>query len=300
MQRRTFLSAAAGAALATPSFISSSWADMPLERDSAGRMLAQVMLNGRGPFRMIVDTGANRTALIPRVASDLGLATDPARTRAIMGVAGRSSSVPMVEIARLNVGAFERRDVSALVLSGYMLADADGIIGMDGMLGKRMLIDFERRVFDIGLGGGAAPAGFHVIPGRLRYGHLLEVPVEIDGVAARAIVDTGSEVTLANDELLRAFGPGVFTGGVMIVTGAGGDLGPQAVARLNDLRIGPLKVEAIAAHRADLPTARTPAAPTMHLGMDVLGGARAIAIDLSRAELQIQLGAQQANGLRVA
>ncbi|MEJ0059815.1 MAG: hypothetical protein WDM79_09670 [Terricaulis sp.] len=61
-------------------------------------------------------------------------------------------------IASLKAGALDRRDVSALIMSSYALEGADGVIGMDGLAGQRILIDFERHSFETGPGGAPAPA----------------------------------------------------------------------------------------------------------------------------------------------
>src|SRR5688572_9814291 len=58
----------------------------PLERDSAGRLLAPVAINGSGPYRLVLDTGANRTAVTPEVARELGLTHRPAEE--VLSVSG--------------------------------------------------------------------------------------------------------------------------------------------------------------------------------------------------------------------
>src|SRR5262245_20212298 len=43
-------------------------------KDSVGRAVALVSINGQGPFRFIIDTGANRSVLSRTLAERLGLA----------------------------------------------------------------------------------------------------------------------------------------------------------------------------------------------------------------------------------
>src|SRR5262249_19642673 len=45
----------------------------PTRLDRIGRIVAPVMLNGRGPFRFVVDTGANRSVITTQLAAALGL-----------------------------------------------------------------------------------------------------------------------------------------------------------------------------------------------------------------------------------
>ena len=45
----------------------------PTLRDRLGRIWAPVYLNGKGPFKLVLDTGASHSAVIAGVATDLGL-----------------------------------------------------------------------------------------------------------------------------------------------------------------------------------------------------------------------------------
>jgi len=46
---------------------------LPTTRDHIGRVLVPVTINGHGPFRFIVDTGANHSTIAPRTVQTLGL-----------------------------------------------------------------------------------------------------------------------------------------------------------------------------------------------------------------------------------
>ena len=48
----------------------------PTRRDQIGRIWAPVMINGRGPFRLVLDTGASHSAVTALVALALGIPTD--------------------------------------------------------------------------------------------------------------------------------------------------------------------------------------------------------------------------------
>jgi predicted aspartyl protease len=53
---------------------------IPTAADRSGRILARVFVNGRGPYRFMVDTGASHTALAASLLPELGISVD--RTRA--------------------------------------------------------------------------------------------------------------------------------------------------------------------------------------------------------------------------
>jgi predicted aspartyl protease len=48
----------------------------PTRRDQIGRIWAPVFINGRGPFRLVLDTGASHSAITAMVALALGIPTD--------------------------------------------------------------------------------------------------------------------------------------------------------------------------------------------------------------------------------
>src|SRR5450432_1789674 len=60
----------------------------PTRRDQIGRIWAPVMINGRGPFRLVLDTGASHSAITALVALALGLPTDQNKPVMLRGVTG--------------------------------------------------------------------------------------------------------------------------------------------------------------------------------------------------------------------
>ena len=74
----------------------------PTLRDSIGRIWAPVLINGQGPFRLVLDTGASKSALLPRVARALNVPLAASSMR-VHGVTG-SLDVSTVTIQQLEVG----------------------------------------------------------------------------------------------------------------------------------------------------------------------------------------------------
>ncbi len=75
----------------------------PTRPDRVGRMLAAVEVNGSGPYRFIIDLGANRSVLSSRLAEQLGLDAVGTETVQVHGVTG-SAIVPMALVDELRVG----------------------------------------------------------------------------------------------------------------------------------------------------------------------------------------------------
>src|SRR4051812_19033096 len=76
---------------------------VPTQLDRIGRILAPVMINGQGPFRLIIDTGANHSTISPRLVEKLGLVQSEDVTKRVLGVTG-SANMPTVFIDRLQAG----------------------------------------------------------------------------------------------------------------------------------------------------------------------------------------------------
>ena len=99
-----------------------------------------MLINGKGPFRLVLDTGANRSAITERTAQILGAsATEEGATR-VTGFTG-SAIVPTVHVNEMDVG-----DVLIAPADLPVLADvfggAQGVLGIEGMAGKRIYADF--------------------------------------------------------------------------------------------------------------------------------------------------------------
>ncbi len=175
----------------------------PTRRDRIGRIWAPVMINGRGPFKLVLDTGATHSAIIADVASRLDLPMDvepPIRLRGVTGTA----TVPVVRISSLVVGD--------LVLGGSRLpividalGGAEGVLGTEGLEDMRIRIDFRADEISITRSHNQpAPAGFITLPVHFSPRLLPLVDATIGGIKAVAILDTGGQTSIGNNALRDA------------------------------------------------------------------------------------------------
>jgi clan AA aspartic protease (TIGR02281 family) len=176
---------------------------IPAAADRSGRILARVLVNGRGPYRFMVDTGANHTALAASLLPELGISVDKDKSMTVLGING-SVTAPSVHLDSLDVGGLHMGDMQVPVLAGPLLADIDGILGIDGLENRTMTANFLHDRFVVTGSLGGVPIGDVLVPGRLISQHLLEVDCRVNGVKAKAVIDTGSPRTLANWALLKA------------------------------------------------------------------------------------------------
>lgn len=249
------------------------------ERDRYERMTVPVTVNGAGPFRFLVDTGAQATVITARVTDVLGLV--PTGHATLIAMASRSA-VDTVEIDGLEFAGRRFGGLTAPLLRDRDIG-ADGIIGLDALQNLRVILDFRRDTISVtGPPASAYEAYEIVVRARRKLGQMIITDARIDGVRTAVIIDTGSWHSLANPALrrrLRARGadPQVATD----VTGA--EL-RSAVGIVRELRIGPLTLAGLALGFADSPVfaalglERTPA---LLLGIGNLRPFDRVAIDFA-------------------
>jgi hypothetical protein len=151
-----------------------------LDRASGGRMVAPMMVNGQGPFRFIVDTGANRSAISTGLAERLALS--PVGVGDVHTVSGIISA-PLTQVDGFQYGGLDLAAGTVPIVDGAVLGGEQGLLGVDGMQGRRLKVDFENRCIEI------VPSdrrmrrgnGWMAIQGELRFGHLVVIDGHIRG-----------------------------------------------------------------------------------------------------------------------
>jgi predicted aspartyl protease len=175
----------------------------PTRRDKIGRIWAPVMINGHGPFRLVLDTGASDSALTSKVIAALGLTPDFSHAVLVRGVAG-TAVVPTVAIGSLAVGDLEIRSVKVPIIADA-LGGAEGVLGTEGFSDKRIDIDFIHDRITIGRSHGrSAPIGFITVPLERSGPGLLMVQGSVDQVRVHAVIDTGAQRSIGNEALRAA------------------------------------------------------------------------------------------------
>lgn len=164
------------------------------DRVSHALILRQVYLNGQGPFRMMIDTGAASCAVRPELALRIGAKALYAVEH--ITVAGAS----VAKAARLNVRVGDAEDDKVeTLIAPVAVAGVDGILGQSWLTRHSYLLDFRkpRVVLD-----GAAPArgvslGLRDVEGRP------SISAEVDGVPQDLVVDSGAPALILFNSRLR-------------------------------------------------------------------------------------------------
>jgi predicted aspartyl protease len=262
----------------------------PTTRDYVGRVVVAVMVNGRGPFRFIVDTGANESTVSPKLAALLGLAPSTSRSLRVAGVTG-TAIVPSVPIESLRAGAFVIAHSQLPVVWSPIMTGADGILGAAGLAEDSLFVDFRHNTVVIRHAGDApVPGGYATVRARRLPGGLLSVPGEVGGVAVDAIIDTGSPQTLGNMALYQALYSRPQGATDARVYGATGQVRPGRVQVAPTVDLGAIRIGNAVLVYGDFPIFKVwglTGRPAIILGMDVLGTVDAFSIDFRHAQLGI-------------
>ena len=261
------------------------------------RLATSIYINDRGPYRFLVDTGAERTLIAAEVAAQLGLPRG--RKVLVEGITRREPGV-LVEIRSLRMGSLVCSNLEIPVLPRALL-NVDGYLGLDVLDEHRVVLDFKAETISV-----TRPQGFfsalwqhwneavvHTLgsSGRLRATNCL-----VDGVRAAAFIDTGAEVSVSNPALFeavrssapkrqRVLGPvGLYgvTGGLII----------GLATNIDDIRLGELHLTytpLVVAALEVFDVWGLSKQPALLFGMDCLRRFARVTIDYGRKELRFEV-----------
>ncbi|MEZ5681702.1 MAG: retroviral-like aspartic protease family protein [Erythrobacter sp.] len=171
-----------------------------LERDRHERMTVPVTILGEGPYRFLIDTGAQATVVTHELVEDLALRRSGT---ALLVAMGGAQEVETIELDGLS---FANRSVNGLIapLLHAQHIGADGILGLDSLQDMRVLIDFrERRMLVADADALGGNSGYEIIVrARPKLGQMIITDARVNGVKTAVIIDTGAQNTIANPALV--------------------------------------------------------------------------------------------------
>lgn len=157
-----------------------------------GKPYVMVTIDGKGPFRFVIDTGTGGDALVtPELAQELGLPTvghailsDPS------GQGGKRA--PIVVLDTLELAGVEFKGIRAVSHGFFAEAGTcDGLLGFTLFRDYLLTLDFPNRVVTLSTGSLAPDGGKSVLPFRMPEG----VPIarlKVDGLQPmEAQLDSG-------------------------------------------------------------------------------------------------------------
>ncbi len=261
--------------------------------DLIGRILVPIKVNSKGPFQFVLDTGANSTVLTPRLAQLLGLEISNSKKMTLSGVTG-SASVPTAAVDEVKAGDVVL-GARRLPVSDSLSPDVFGILGVDALVNTRIRMDFVAGKLQIRKARREGVLDGHTrIPAHCQMKLLMMVKASVGRVPVSAVIDTGSQYTLANQALRARLGL------------------PERIAASNATEVIGETLARQRGERRRVPVFRLGGGvqtvsptfifgdfhvfrlwglddePAIVVGMDMLGSLEALVIDYQRCEIQVR------------
>ncbi len=176
-------------------------------------VLKEVYLNGQGPFRMMVDTGAASCMIRPSVAKRLGLR--PAYAVEQVSLAG-AKRVPAAILDDLRIGTVRNRGLE-VIITDVSLPDVDGVVGQNWLLQHDYLLDYRGRrlVVDPLEPERGIREALRSSDGRP------EIEAEVNGRRQELVVDSGASVLVLFGQSAQADQATLLTNGGSLEAGTG-------------------------------------------------------------------------------
>jgi hypothetical protein len=158
-----------------------------------GHIRVDVMLNGKGPFQFVFDTGAAGSVMDLAFAKEQGLALGSEVMVGSPNGGGRPGR--MTKLDTLRIGGLTTRGMTTIAFDGLPFPpgpDAPhGVIGPYGMNGLLVTLDYPRQRLVFRRGALPAPDSMQIF-GWDRSRPLPEIPVKLAGMPMRVHLDSGS------------------------------------------------------------------------------------------------------------
>jgi len=265
--------------------------DVRFRGDGFQRMTVPVRVSGMGPYRFLVDTGADRTAISRELAAHLGLEAGAA---AELHSIARESTVQTVTVPSLQLTRRELKVRDAPLLLGENMG-ADGILGVDSLHSQRIMFDFEKQTMSIV--PSATPdfvdePGTIVVEANRRNGRLIVTEATANGHSVVVIIDTGSQISLGNQALHRALiGNKQLSGSeeVMLESVTGDKLFGDYIS-VREITMGPVGLNNLAivfANSHIFKQLKLQDRPALLLGMNAMRAFKKVSIDFAAKRLRL-------------
>ena len=197
--------------------------------------------------------------------------------------------VPELQLSRKSV-----RVVDAPLLDSEHIG-ADGILGVDSLRSQRIQFDFENNLMSIVPSASIErvedPEAI-VITASRRGGRLIFTDARVNGRRVTVVLDTGSEVSIANRALRRLLvGPhGETSGGTVELRSVTGETITGDYASVRELDMGGVSLKGLTVVFADAHTfrkLRLEEKPALLLGMNAIRAFKRVSIDFANRKFRV-------------
>jgi hypothetical protein len=151
---------------------------VPIELLDGDRPVVVATLNGKGPYRLAVETGSPNVLLTPQLVGTLGLPR-----------AGSNGTDSLFRLDSLRIGDVVINTLLVGQDDGFGRLGVDGVLGLDAYADLLLTIDYPAGELILSKGTLPAPDGREVLPA-VRVGPFMGVPVDAGGIREIGVIDT--------------------------------------------------------------------------------------------------------------
>lgn len=198
---------------ARPLGIDGALTAIPYSVQDSGRIVVDVLVNDRGPYRFAIDTAATGSFAFFPIIEELQLEPVPGISMTVYGAVA-TGTFPVVDVERVQIGSETWADTQLTIIARGTSATAsiDGVLGADFL--KLYSVGFSRqdglmRLYHPTAIGDRAYAGWTAIRTEARvFGQSQEplryLNIEVGSQAVSALFDLGAGVNILNSAASRA------------------------------------------------------------------------------------------------
>jgi predicted aspartyl protease len=191
-------------------------------RKSLNLIFTRVMINGRGPYEFVIDTGASQIVLSEKLAGDLGLT--PVTSTIMHGVGGGGKiDTKLYSVKEMTVGDIKIKNVPVGTFNDPLVTQlADGILSTAVLSDFIVTVNYPNNRLEIARKRPPANPAGEVLPAWY-FSNLLLVPIQVNGQhRGNFIVDTGAVTTVISHNMAARLGVDEKTPGAKVDLGIAG------------------------------------------------------------------------------
>jgi hypothetical protein len=201
---------------------------VPIELVDGDRAVVLATLDGRGPYRLAVETGSPNVQLSPRLVRELGLAS-----------AGADGPDSLFRLDSLRIGDVVVKGLAVGSDQALERIGVDGVLGLDAYADLALTVDYPAARLVLSRDSLPAPNGADVLSA-VRVGPFIGIPVDAGGAKEVGVVDTqgGMLFQAVPDEAARLAFAGTPRVVGRAIVGGGAPVEVKAARLAGDLKLG--------------------------------------------------------------
>jgi predicted aspartyl protease len=174
-----------------------------------GSVIVQVKVNGRGPYNMLLDTGAEQSAIDLKTARELELKLSPLNAGKVVATGNKENTVFLTNLPQIEMGGLTARNLLAAAtdfskISQRIGISIQGIVGHNFLQSRIVQFDYPNRIarfYSVSpfAGSGQTNPVLMSLPFRFYAGDKFPIidNVYVNGKRIKAELDTGHSGVLA-------------------------------------------------------------------------------------------------------